>query len=183
MRSLLFTLALVFAFSTVQAAQAPSAVVRPAPDFTFSGVAGKTQTLKGLRGQPVVLIMARNPKISEVKKQAKLLKAIYEQFANKQVIFAAAFTEESGLVPSDIPFVVVNNGSAVASAYGMQDTTKSGGSFLSGLWRKGGAAADFNIAIIGKDGNVEYQTSLVLPPERVRDIIQNSYSVQANTGR
>ena len=41
----------------------------------------------------------------------------------------------------------------------------------------------FNIVIIGKDGNVDYQTSKVLPPERVRDVIQNSYAVQANTGR
>jgi hypothetical protein len=41
----------------------------------------------------------------------------------------------------------------------------------------------FNIIIIGKDGNVDYQTSKVIGGERVRDVIQNSYAVQANTGR
>jgi len=41
----------------------------------------------------------------------------------------------------------------------------------------------FNIAIIGKDGNLDYQTKQVLNSARVRDVIQNSYAVQANTGR
>jgi len=37
--------------------------------------------------------------------------------------------------------------------------------------------------IIGKDGNVDYQTKKVLPASRVRDVIQNSFAVQSNTGR
>ncbi len=41
----------------------------------------------------------------------------------------------------------------------------------------------FNIVIIGKDGNVDYQTSKVIGAERVRDVIQNSYAVQSTTGR
>lgn len=158
MRPLLLTLSLLLAFTT-----APAAVVRPAPDFAFSGVGNKARTLKSLRGQPVVLLIARSPKTGDFKAQAKLLREIYQQFASKQVVFAAAFTEDNGTIKSDIPFAVVENGPAIAGAYGMADK--------------------FNIVIIGKDGNVDYQTKKVLPPERVRDVIQNSYAVQANTGR
>ena len=157
MRSFLLTVAFVF---TLAAAQAE--VVRLAPDFTFPGI-GKVQSLKGLRGQPVVLLIAKSPKIKEFKTQVLNLKKIYQQFANKQVIFIAAFSEESGPVVSDIPFVTASNGAAVASAYGVQDK--------------------FNIAIIGKDGNLDYQTKKVLTAERVRDVIQNSYAVQSTTGR
>ncbi|EDY15785.1 hypothetical protein CfE428DRAFT_6697 [Chthoniobacter flavus Ellin428] len=39
------------------------------------------------------------------------------------------------------------------------------------------------IAIIGKDGNLDYQTNQVLNANRVRDVVQNSYAVQATTGR
>ena len=59
---------------------------------------------------------------------------IYQQFANKQVIFVAAFTGEVGPIKSDIPFVIASNPAAVASAYAAQDK--------------------FNIAIIGKDGAI-----------------------------
>jgi peroxiredoxin len=157
MRLSLLALSLVLTLATADAA-----VVRLAPDFTFPGVA-KTQSLKALRGQPVVLVIAKSPKVSDFKDQLKNLREIYEQFANKQVIFVAAFSDETGPVKSNIPFVTANNGAAVASAYGVQDK--------------------FNIVIIGKDGNVDYQTKKVLAPERVRDVIQNSFAVQANTGR
>lgn len=157
MRTILFATFLLAALVTTDAA-----VVRLAPEISFTG-AGRKTSLKSLRGQPVVLVIAKSPGTWAFKDQVKLLKEIYQQFANKQVIFIAAFTGEQGPVKSDIPFIVADNGSAVASAYGVQDK--------------------FNIVIIGKDGNVDYQTSKVLPPERVRDVIQNSFAVQANTGR
>jgi hypothetical protein len=154
---LLIALSLVCALATARAE-----VVRLAPDFTFPGI-GKMQSLKGLRGQPVVLLITKSPKEGAFKAQVKNLKQIYQQFANKQVIFVAAFTSETGPVKSDIPFVIASNGPAVGTAYGMQDK--------------------FNIAIIGKDGNLDYQTKQVLNPARVRDVIQNSYAVQSTTGR
>jgi hypothetical protein len=159
MRPLLLTLALVFTAATTSAE-----IVRLAPDFSFPGV-GKAQSLKAVRGQPVVLIVAKSPKIGEFKAQVKRLKEIYEEFANKQVLFVAAFTAEVGPVKSDIPFVTANNGAAVASAYSVPGKDK------------------FNIIIIGKDGNVDYQTSKVIGAERVHDVIQNSYEIQAHTGR
>jgi predicted transcriptional regulator len=110
-----------------------------------------------------VLVIANSPRTGEFKTQAKYLKEIYQQFANKQVVFIAAFTEDNGVIKSDIPFVVANNGPSVAGAYGVTDK--------------------FNIVIIGKDGNVDYQTKKVLPPERVRDVIQNSFAVQSKVAR
>jgi len=159
MRPLLIALSLFVALASANAE-----VIRLAPDFTFPGV-GKAQSLKSVRGQPVVLIVAKSPKVKEFKTQVKNLRDIYEQFASKQVLFVAAFTGEVGPVTSDIPFVIANNGPAVATAYSMPAKDK------------------FNIIIIGKDGNVDYQTSKVIGAARVHDVIQNSYAVQANTGR
>jgi hypothetical protein len=156
MRPLIVALTLIAALAT-----AAANVVRPAPDFAIPGV--KAKSLKSLRGQPIVLLIANSPKNGDFKSQAKYLKEIYSEFASKQVVFIAAFTGDAGLIKSDIPFVVANNGPAVASAYGVNDK--------------------FNIVIIGKDGNVDYQTRKVLPPERVRDVVQNSYAVQVNVAR
>jgi hypothetical protein len=158
MRRLLLALSLLATFATAQAA-----VVRLAPDFSIPAAGNKSKSLKSLRGQPVVLVIAESPRTGDFKKQAKNLKDIYHQFASKQVVFVAAFTGEDGLIKSDIPFAVANNGPAVAGAYGVTDK--------------------FNIVIIGRDGNVDYQTQKVLPASRVRDVIQNSFAVQSTTGR
>ena len=149
---------LLAGFFILSIAASHGAVVRLAPDFGFPGPGNKGQTLKGLRGQPVVLLIAKKPQSRAFRKQLKYLKEIYQQFASKQVVFIAALGEGEGPVKSDIPFVVASNGPAVATAYGVQD--------------------DFNLVIIGKDGNVDYQTSKVCTPERVRDVIQNSFEVQ-----
>jgi peroxiredoxin len=134
-----------------------AAVIRPAPDFTFPGV-GKAHSLRNLRGQSVVLLIARSPREGDFKKQLKYLREIYQQFAAKQVVFIAALREGEGPIQSNVPFAVANNGPAVAEAYGV--------------------GGDFNIVIIGRDGNIDYQTKKVLTSERVRDVIQNSYLVQ-----
>ena len=157
MRPLLLALSFIAVLATAHAA-----VVRSAPDFSIPGI-GKMKSLKALRGQPVVLVIAESPRTGDFKAQAKNLKDIYQQFASKQVVFVAAFTEDTGVIKSDIPFAVADNGPSVAGAYGVADK--------------------FNIVIIGRDGNVDYQTKKVLPASRVRDVIQNSFAVQANTGR
>lgn len=165
MRTILSALLLAAGLATAQAKEPPKpAVVRPSADFTFPGI-GKMQSLKGVRGQPVVLVIARSPKARDFKAQVKNLEEIYLDFANKQVLFVAAFTTESSAVKSNIPFLVANNGGNVAGAYGLTDKDK------------------FSIAVIGKDGNLDYQTNKVLPSSRVRDVIQNSYAIQSTTGR
>jgi len=158
MRSLLLAISLLFTFTTAHAQ-----VVRLAPDFTFQGIGPKAQTLRGLRGQPVVLIVVNSPKNWDFKAEVTGLKKRFQEFANKQVIFVVAFTKESGPIKSDIPFVAANDPAAVASAYGVQ--------------------GKFNVVIIGRDGNLDYQTRKVLTADRVNDVIQNSYAVQSTTGR
>lgn len=154
----------VFAFFSILLLLAShAAVLRPAPNFSWIGPGNKTQTAKSLRGQAVVLIIARSPRDGALRKQMRHLEEIYQQFASKQVVFAVALKEGDGPISSDIPVVVVNDGPAIASAYG--------------------AEGRFQIVIIGRDGNIDYQTTKVLTGERVRDVIQNSFAVQSTARR
>ncbi len=148
---------LLFA-STVHAA-----VVRPAPDVTFPGPA-HAQSLRGLRGQPVVLIIADSPKAKPLKKQLVWLRDLYQTFASRKAVFIAAFKNSNGgAVQSNIPFALANNPQAVAAAYGV--------------------TGDFALIIIGKDGNVDYETTKPQTPERIRDVMQNSFEVQSSSRR
>ena len=135
-------------------------VIRPAPNFTWEG-AGKATSLRAVAGQPVVLIVARNARVHAFNAQLKKLRDLYQEFASRKVIFAAAIADGPPDVRSNIPFVIATNGAQVAAQYGVNDE-------------------DFNIIIIGRDGNVDYQTSNVLPASRVRDVIINSFVEQNN---
>ena len=135
-----------------------SEVVRPAPDFSFPAPEKKPGSLKALRGQAVVLLIADSAKRSDLVKQLRYLEEIYQQFAGRHVVFAAALTGGGTGVPSTIPFAMVDNPGQVSAAYG--------------------GSPKFQLVIIGKDGNVDYQTSKVCTGERIRDVIQNSFAVQ-----
>ena len=139
---------------------ANGAPVRLAPEFTFLGAGDKTRSLKSLRGQSVVLLISDSPRRGAFKKQLKYLEEIYQQFASKGVVIIAAVPDTEKPLPSNIPVARAINAAAVTGAYSVE---------------KG-----FQIAIIGSDGNLDYQTGKVLPPERVRDVIQNSFAVQAS---
>ena len=136
-------------------------VVRPAPSFTFGG-AGKN-SLGSLRGQPVVLVIARGAKTKALRSQLKRLADTYHDCASRGAIFVAALTDGGGTVPSDIPFVLAHNGSAVAAAYGMR--------------------GDFLIAVIGRDGNLDFITDKSVPGARVFEVIKNNFDVQEKSRR
>jgi hypothetical protein len=155
MRLLFCTLLVALAVTT------SAEVIRPAPEFSWPGAGNPTRSLRSLRGQPVVLVIADSPKTKAFRKQVKWLEESYTELASKGAVFIAAFRNGQGPVKSDIPFVVANNGAAVASGYG--------------------ANGDFALAIIGRDGNLDYVTDKVRPGQRVRDVIINNYSVQAST--
>ena len=157
MRQLISTLTFALLLSATSFAN----VVQRAPDFSWPGAGNKPRSLKSLHGVPVVLVIASTPKNKNFRKQIAWLKETYLQLASKGTIFIAAFREGEGPVKSDIPFVVANNGSSVASAYNVQ--------------------GDFALVVIGKDGNVDYQTDKVRPGERVRDIIINNFEIQTST--
>jgi hypothetical protein len=159
--------ALVFTGCAVQRDDTPRpdlAPLRPvatlprlAPDFSFGGAT--VRSLRGLKGQAVVLVMADSPKTRAFRQQMRKLEGSYSEFASRQTVFIAAFRNGEGPAGTNVPFALAKNGAAVAQTYGLGNE-------------------DFSIAIIGKDGNLDYQTYKVLPGERVRDVIQNSYAVQ-----
>ncbi len=146
---------LVFILLATLGASAGAAVVRPSPDFSWQGVGGR---LSKMRGQPVVLVIAKSSDSRAFKKQAKLLREFYQQFAAKQVLFVAAFQEAAPRIPSDIPWIVADNGARIASDYGFKD---------------------FAIVVIGRDGNIDLQTTKITPGERVRAVLVSAFPVQA----
>jgi hypothetical protein len=73
-------------------------------------------------------------------------------------VAVAAFTQQPGLIKSNIPFVLAVNPAAVAAAYGV--------------------TGPFAIFIIGKDGNIDALSDRVMPGQRILDVINNSFVVQ-----
>jgi hypothetical protein len=80
-----------------------SAVVRLAPDFSIPGNGGKPRTLRSLRGQSVVLLIAKSARTGALKKQVKYLQELFEQFAGKETMFAVALREGDALDPDKHP--------------------------------------------------------------------------------
>ena len=137
-----------------------SAVVHGAPDFAWIGAGGKTYPAKNFRGQPVVILVAPSPDSGDLRKQAKRIEDLYLGFAAKKTVFVAAFTKGQGRVPSNVPFVVAQNGAAVAGAYNVQGN---------GLV----------VVVIGPDGNVDMVSPKVEGAQRILDIITNTFQAQA----
>ena len=150
-------LALIFLLGLTLIASAD--VVRPAPGFTWDGPS-RANSLRAVRGQPVVLLIAKSGSVRRFRAQLKKLRPLYQEFASRKVVFVAALADGSESVRSDIPFAIAANGAQVAADYG--------------------AERKFNIVLIGKDGNVDYQTDRVLPASRVRDVIANSFVEQTD---
>jgi len=132
-------------------------VVRPAPNFAWAG--GKT--LKTWKGQPVVLLIAPSPRSAAFRKQAKRIQAVYQEFAARNTVFVAAFTDAEAAgepIPCNVPFVVAANGAQVAADYGFNGT--------------------ITVAVIGKDGNLDLNNGKVVPASRLMDMIYNNFEQQ-----
>jgi hypothetical protein len=153
------TLTALFICSLALLAPAFAGVVRTAPDLSFPAPGNTNATLKSLRGRSVVLVIADSAGNRAFKKQVRYLGEIYTEFASKKVLFIAALKNAGEPIRSDIPFALAHNGAAVGEAYGV--------------------AAPFTLVVIGKDGNIDYQTTKVCTGERVRDVVQNSFVVQS----
>ena len=158
MRRLAFLLLVCAAFSGVSAN-----VARWAPDFAWLKSGGSRTTLKSLRGQPVVLVVAPSPEHRNFRKQAKELAKTYQLLGNDKAVMVAAFTAEPGVIRSNIPFVLAANPGAIAQSYGV--------------------AGDFAVFVIGRDGNLDEISDRVLPGQRVLDIINNSFVPQRDNRR
>ena len=133
-------------------------VANAAPAFTGGASAGRTITLASLRGKPVLLLVAPSPRDRAFRSELAELKDRYERLAAQGLLCFAAFTVEDGRIPSNIPFIMVNDPTATATAYDVQ---------------KG-----FAIAVIGRDGNLDCLSAKPLPGQRVLDLVMNNASVQ-----
>ncbi len=137
---------------------ADAAVVRPAPNVTWLDYTGKLKGLGAFKGQPIVIIVAPSPRDRAFRAQVGKLQKMYERYAAAKVVFVVAFTQEPGQIMSNIPFAIAGDGPKVAFDY--QTGEK------------------FGIAIVGRDGNLDYVTGKVLPAQRIFDVIGNSFVPQ-----
>lgn len=151
-------LALLVLVSTLSAV-----VVRPAPNINWIDSTGRQRALSTLKGQPVVVLIAPSPRDRAFRSQLGQLRKMYERYAAHKTVFIAAFTEEGGVIRSNIPFLVAADGPRVGYEY------------------EGGER--FRIAFIGRDGNLDYVTDRVVPAQRVYDLIGNSYVFQRQMRR
>jgi hypothetical protein len=138
-------------------------VVREAPAFTWTDSTGSAKPLKNLRGQPVVLVIAKSPREWAFRSQVGQLQKIYARFAAEKLLCVAAFSGEQDLIRSNIPFLTVPDGPGTAAAYEVP--------------------TGFAIAVIGADGNLDCFSTRVLPAQRIYDIIVNSYTNQKQLRR
>jgi hypothetical protein len=138
-------------------------VVREAPAFTWTDSTGSAKPLKNLRGQPVVLVIAKSPREWAFRSQVGQLQKIYARFAAEKLLCVAAFSGEQDIIRSNIPFLTVPDGPGTADAYDVP--------------------TGFAIAVIGADGNLDCFSTRVLPAQRIYDILVNSYTNQKQLRR
>ncbi|HEY5792797.1 MAG TPA: hypothetical protein VIS74_05825, partial [Chthoniobacterales bacterium] len=110
-----------------------------------------------------VVLIAPSPRAWAFRSQVGQLQQVYERLAAMKAVCIAAFTEENGRIRSNIPFAGVPDGPRVAYDYNVQ--------------------RGFAIGVIGRDGNLDYIDNRVTSGQRVLDIIQNSFVLQAQLRR
>lgn len=140
-----------------------SSVVNAAPSFAGGASVGRTIQLSSLRGKPVILLIAPSPRNRAFRSQLSELRGRYERLAAQGLIGFVAFTTEGGRIPSNIPFIEVNDPASTASAYDVQ--------------------TGFAIAVIGRDGNLDCLSTKPLPGQRILDLVMNNASVQEQLRR
>jgi peroxiredoxin len=124
-----------------------------AVDFLFAGAGGRLSSLKSLRGQPVVLVIAPDADSKLLRKQIDLFEKDYREFASRGTVFFGALSAKSGRVPSNIPFAMASDGAVVARDYGV-------------------AGPDgFLVVVIGPDGSVNARSGDVKSTDWVRSVL------------
>lgn len=145
------------------AAPVTAEVVRPAPLIQWIDSTGKAQSTASFKGQPIVIVIAPSPRSWAFRAQVGQLQKMYQRFAAEKIICVAAFTQEPGLIRSNIPFAVASDG------------PRAGYDFQAG--------PKITVAVIGRDGNLDYSGDRVVPAQRIFDIVRNSYDVQQSMRR
>jgi hypothetical protein len=135
----------------------PSSVIAPAPDV-FWHQGKNIEHLSSLRGKPVLILITDSPTNRAFRRQLSELHGHYERLAAHGLICLVAFTQEEGAVPSNIPFVTLLGGAAVAKSYGV--------------------STPFGLALLGADGNLDCQSARPLSGQRIEDLMDASYTTQ-----
>ncbi len=156
--AIIFSEFMASAATPAGASGANATLINAAPGFTGGSEEGKKITLSSLRGKPVLLVIAPSPRDRSFRKQMQELRGIYQRYAAQGGIAFAALTVEGGRIPSNIPFILVNDPAAVAVSY---DVTKG-----------------FAIAVIGRDGNLDCLSTKPLPGQRIYDLVMNNAEMQ-----
>ena len=133
---------------------------RPAPDFVLLGPGNRAIPSKQFRGQPVVILVAASPDSAPLRKEADRIEHLYLDLSARKTVFVGAFTAGGGRVVSNVPYIMAENGAAVARAYGV-------------------VGSEFAVIVIGVDGNVDMVSTQVEAAQRILDVINNNGSVQA----
>ncbi|MFA7345119.1 MAG: hypothetical protein WC003_12520 [Terrimicrobiaceae bacterium] len=150
-------------FLTLAAGTLGADVVRPSPEYFWVDSTGAKKSSKAFLGQPVVVLVADSPRSWAFRSQVGQLQKMYERLAAQKIVCVAAFSQAPGVVRSNIPFVTAADGPRLS--YDLQ------------------ADNGFAVAVIGKDGNLDYSGRRVLPAQRIHDIMDNSYAVQKSLRR
>ena len=108
----------------------------------------------------MVILIGTSPDAGDLRKQAQRIEDKYLDFAARKTIFVAAFTGAQGRVASNVPFVIAQNGAAVAATYGAQGKSLA-------------------VVVLGPDGNVDMVSTQVEGAQRILDIINNTFQTQA----
>jgi len=141
----------------------PGILANPAPDFSGGANAGRSIKLSSLRGTPVLLVITPSPRDRAFRSQMSQLRGYYEKLAVHGMLAFAALTTEPGRIPSNIPFILVNDPTGTAAAYDVKH--------------------GFAVAVIGPDGNLDCISTKPLPGQRILDLLQNNASMQIQIRR
>lgn len=158
MKSLRFALLILLAAIPLRAE-----VVRPSPEFAWTDATGARKSSKAFLGRAVVVLLANSPRDWAFRSQVGQLQRMYERLAADNIVCVAAFSQTPGVVRSNIPFVIAADGPRVSYDFQVE--------------------RGFGIAIIGKDGNLDFFGRRVLPVQRIYDILNNSFVVQKSLRR
>ncbi|MFZ4115463.1 MAG: hypothetical protein ACOYK6_01920 [Chthoniobacterales bacterium] len=135
----------------------PSSVIAPAPDVVWHQ-GNKIEHLSSLRGKPVLILITDSSRNHAFRHQLSELQGHYERLAAHGLMCLVAFTQEEGAVPSNIPFVTLLDGAAVAKSYSI--------------------STPFGLALLGADGNLDCQSTRPLSGQRIDDLMDASYTTQ-----
>lgn len=143
--------------AAVWAAPGNAEIVRPA--LPIACVAGKS--LQSFKGQPVIVLVAPSARSADFRRQAGRIQAVYQEFAARNAVFIAVFTEpDERPVPSNVPFILAADGPRTAADYRFN--------------------GKFNLYVIGRDRNLDFASAKVVPASRLMDVIYNNAGQQAS---